>query len=216
MNQDNKQPSAVQLHKVLGGLQVYKWHEIDDIPFKNGIYIVFEEGEIYNGFKRIVRVGTHTGQNRLKKRLKIHFIQEDQYSSIFRKNIGKAMLNRDQDPLLAKWTLSREKASKLGAEDKKKIKCVESRVSDYMRGVFTFCVFRVESKDERLRFEEAIIATLNQAEDFKDSISDKWLGNSSPEKKISQSGMWLKQGLNAKPLTNDEMIRLTELIRSTF
>lgn len=216
MNQDNTQPSAVQLHKVLGSLQVYKWHEIDDIPFKNGIYIVFEEGELYNGYKRIVRVGTHTGQNRLTKRLKIHFIQEDQYSSIFRKNIGKAMLNREQDPFLAKWTLSREKASKLGEEDKEKIKCVESRVSDYMRGAFTVCVFKVESKDERLRFEEAIIATLNQAEDFKDSISDKWLGNSSPEKKIRQSGMWLKQGLNAKPLTNDEMIRLTELIRSTF
>ncbi len=35
---------------------------INEIP-QNGIYIIFESGEKYKDFDRIVRVGTHTGQH---------------------------------------------------------------------------------------------------------------------------------------------------------
>lgn len=78
-----------------------------------------------------------------------------------------------------------------------------------MRESFTFRVFPVETKEERLRLEEAIIATLNQADDFK--ASSYWLGGSSPEWEIRESGMWLKRGLDAEPLTDAEMIRLSRL-----
>ena len=79
-----------------------------------------------------------------------------------------------------------------------------------MRESFTFRVFPVGAKEERLRLEEAIIATLNQTDDFK--ASRGWLGGSSPEREIRESGMWLKQGLDAEPLTDAEMIRLSQLI----
>ena len=206
---DNIAP-AVQLHEMFSMLPVYNWQTIDDISFKDGIYIVFEKGENYKGHARIVRVGTHKSQGRLKQRLKDHFVRENHNSSVFRKNIGRAILYREHDPYLSIWNLDTSKAPNIGKEDKVKEAIIECRVSAYMREMFSFCVFKVETKEDRLRFEEAIIATLSQDTDFK--ASREWLGNSSPEERICQSGMWLKQGLDAKPLTDDELFRLKRLV----
>jgi hypothetical protein len=63
--------------------------EEKDIPC-NGVYILFEEGEEAHGMDRIVRIGSHTGQNKLLSRLREHFINENKDRSIFRKNIGRA------------------------------------------------------------------------------------------------------------------------------
>ena len=203
--------AALWLHRLFWQLPVYDWQTIDRIPFRDGIYIVYEKGETYRGGPRIVRVGTHTSPYRLKQRLKDHFVRENHNGSIFRKNIGKAMLNREKDPYLAIWTLDTSKEPHRGKENPEKEAEIESRVSAYMRGNFSFSVFPVTDKEERLRMEEAIIATLNREEDFR--ASDSWLGNSSTEKEIRESGMWLKQGLDAKPLTHDEMVRLCQLVK---
>ncbi len=202
---------ADNLYRLFSRLPVYNWQIIDDIPFYNGIYIVFEKGESYKGHARIVRVGTHTSQGRLKQRLKDHFIRENHNASIFRKNVGKAMLNREHDPYLSIWTLDTSKHPHIGKEDKVKEAEVEHRVSAYMREFFDFCVINVETKEERLRLEEAIIATLCRTNDVK--ASSDWLGNFSPEWEIRHSGMWLKQGIHSKPLTDDEMLRLSQLIK---
>jgi hypothetical protein len=42
----------------------------------NGIYLLFERGEIAHGTNRVVRVGTHTGNNQLRSRLNQHFLLE--------------------------------------------------------------------------------------------------------------------------------------------
>ena len=67
----------------------------------------------------------------------------------------------------------------------------------------TFSAFEVETQEQRLRLEEGIIASLHQTEDFQASSS--WLGRFSPEKEIRESGMWLKQGLDGVPLTDEEL-----------
>jgi hypothetical protein len=51
----------------------------------NGIYILFEKRETAHDTNRIVRVGTHTGNNQLRSRLRQHFIVENKDRSIFRK-----------------------------------------------------------------------------------------------------------------------------------
>jgi len=73
----------------------------------NGIYILFEQGEVAHGANRIVRVGTHTGTGQLRSRIRQHFLVENKDRSIFRKNIGRALLNRDNDPFLPMWELDR-------------------------------------------------------------------------------------------------------------
>ena len=66
----------------------------------NGIYVLFQKGEAGHGLDRIVRIGTHTGENQLRSRLKQHFLTENKDRSIFRKNIGRALLNKRSDPFL--------------------------------------------------------------------------------------------------------------------
>lgn len=202
--------AALWLHRLFERLPRYDWRGIDVIPFVNGIYIVYERGETYHGYARVVRVGTHTTPGRLKQRLMDHFIRENHNGSIFRKNIGKALLNRAQDPYLEIWSLDTSRAPNRGRENPRAEAQAERDVSAYMRVNLSFAVIPVESAEERLRLESAIIATLHQAKDF--APSDAWLGHHSPERIIRESGLWLKQGLDADPLTAEESLQLARIL----
>lgn len=198
-----------RLHQLFCAMPRYTWEQISQIPFTNGIYIIFEKGEQYHGMERIVRVGTHTSSDRIKTRLLDHFLRENHDGSIFRKNVGKAILNAHRDPYLATWTMDTSKPENRRFLDKEKNADTERRVSKYLRENFTFTVFQVINKDERLRMEEAIIATLNAEPTF--IPGSKWPGLYSPETEIRESGLWLKQGLNGAPMTNAEFDRLLVL-----
>lgn len=198
-----------RLHELFNSMSRYTWDQISQIPFFNGIYIMFEKGEQFHGMERIVRVGTHTSSDRLKTRLLDHFVKNNHDGSIFRKNVGKAILNAHRDPYLTTWTIDTSKPENPAYLDKEKNADTERRVSDFMRKNFTFTVFQVTDKDERLRMEEAIIATLNADPEFRPS--PKWLGLYSPEREIRESGLWLKRGLNGEPLTEVEFSKLLEL-----
>ncbi|MFH1212340.1 MAG: hypothetical protein V1659_05455, partial [Candidatus Woesearchaeota archaeon] len=92
------------IHQWFNEMKKYSFpFEEKEIP-ENGIYVLFEKGESAHGTHRIVRVGTHTGDNNLRARLKEHFINEVKDRSIFRKNIGRCLLK--DDPFLKKWELT--------------------------------------------------------------------------------------------------------------
>ena len=195
----------------------FKWDMIGRISFDNGIYVVFENGETYLGIDRIVRVGTHNKDGRLRKRLKEHFSYERKDGSVFRKNIGKAILNRNHDPYLGIWSMnSSKKSTMIGVEgyDPTYQKTIEKIVSQYMREHFSFTCFPVSTEVERLRLEEGIIATLNGANDF--NASSDWLGKYSPKPEIVQSGMWLKEGLDGVPLSDTEYANVEEYCSTAF
>lgn len=198
-----------RLHQLFCAMPRYTWEQISQIPFTNGIYIIFEKGEQYHGMERIVRVGTHTSSDRLKTRLLDHFVRENHDGSIFRKNVGKAILNAHRNPYLTVWTMDTSKPENRRFLDREKNADTERRVSKYLRENFTFTVFQVIDKDERLRMEEAIIATLNAEPTF--IPGNRWPGLYSPETEIRESGLWLKQGLNGTPMTNAEFDRLLVL-----
>ena len=69
----------------------YQEEDIDE----NGIYVMFEKSEKYLNIARIVRIGSHTGINRLRKRINEHYIGADHRDSIFRKHIGRSLLSID-------------------------------------------------------------------------------------------------------------------------
>ena len=200
---------CLELHKLFNGMKRLSAKDIDKIKIENGIYIFFEKGEKYHDYDRIVRVGTDTGQNNLKSRLVQHYIKENKDRSIFRKNIGRAILNRDGSPLLAYWnkdlTKKENKDKFFNQELSDKQKLLEKVVSDYLDKNMTFVVFQVDLKSERLRLESGIISALYHSEDFKASCG--WLGNYVPQMRnnnVQKSGMWLSQGLKARPLTEEE------------
>jgi len=114
------------LHKWTNHLPSFNFpFDASQIPL-NGIYVLFEKGETAHGANRIVRIGTHTGNNQLRSRLSQHFIVENKDRSIFRRNIGRALLNRDHDPFLAFWEVDltsrpmKDKYVEIDQTDKKK------------------------------------------------------------------------------------------------
>ena len=87
------------IHKLFNNSQRFSFpFNKADIP-SNGIYILFEKGEKAHSVDRIVRIGTHTGKDQLCSRIIEHFLNENKDRSIFRKNVGRAILSKNNDPL---------------------------------------------------------------------------------------------------------------------
>ena len=188
----------------------------------NGVYILFEKGELGHGTNRIVRIGTHTGINQLISRLHQHFINEVKDRSIFRKNIGRCLLNKTNDNFIEQWELdlttrkAKEKYSNL--VDFKKQAEIEKKVSRYIQEHFSFTVFPIKDKASRIRLESRIISTVSWCDECKSS--DNWLGLYCPNKelqsnrtyknclKLSKSGLWLVNELYKQPLSDEEVKEL--------
>ena len=167
-----------KLHQLLNGLKrrEFPFNE-EEIPL-NGIYLLFEKGEAGHGADRIVRIGTHTGKDQLRSRLRQHFINENKDRSIFRKNIGRAILNKNKDPFLKYWEIdltpraAKEKYSKI--IDFSKQEEVEREVSKYIQKNLSFVTLRIDDKEKRLYLESRIISTISLCDECKPSKS--WLG----------------------------------------
>ena len=192
--------SCHNLHKLFNNMKRFTFpFETKEIP-KNGIYILFEEGESAHNTDRIVRVGTHNKDNNLHQRLKQHFMSKNKDSSIFRKNIGRAILNKTNDPFLEQWNwdISKKENKAKYLPDIEKLKEIENQVSKIIKSNFSFIVFEVETEQERLELEAKIISTVSLCKECE--ASKEWLGSSSSEHKIRESSLWLKQGLYGTPL----------------
>jgi len=203
-----------QLHDLFNSLPRHRF-PFDELAIpRNGIYILFEKGEHAHGADRIVRVGTHTGENQLRSRLKQHFVNENKDRSIFRKNIGRAILQREKDPFLKQWNwdLTTRKAKKryLPLLDEEKQRHVEKAVTEYIQQNFSFVVFQIDHKEERLFWEQKIISTISWCKEC--CPSSNWLGLHSPKDKIHKSGLWLVNGLYKEPLSDNELRILKNMI----
>jgi len=205
-----------QLHGLFNSLLRHRF-PFDELAIpRNGIYILFEKGEQAHGVDRIVRVGTHTGENKLRSRLKQHFVNENKDRSIFRKNIGRAMLQRAEDPFLEQWNwdLTTRKAREryLPLLDEEKQRQVEKAVTEYIQQNFSFVVFGVDNKGERLEWERKIISTVSWCEECRSSSN--WLGMYSPKRKIRESGLWLVNGLYKDGLSWTELEELEKVAQA--
>lgn len=206
-----------QIHQLFNKMKKYSFpFDAQQIP-KNGIYIIFERGELSHSTNRVVRVGTHTGIDQLRSRLFQHFVNENKDRSIFRKNIGRALLYKDGDDFLKQWeidlTTKKNKELYLNFIDLKKQKETETRVTNYIQNNLSFVVFQVDNKDKRMEIESKIISTISLCKECK--ASKNWLGNFSPKEKIIKSGLWLANELWKTPLTNADIRELKKTIQIT-
>jgi hypothetical protein len=178
-----------------------------DIPINNGIYILYQKGELWHNGDRIVRIGTDTGENQLRSRMEQHFIKQNKNRSIFRKNIGRALLNKENNPYLEIWNLdttSKADKEKNGSKiDKTLEQSVENKISKYLQENFYFKLLKIDTKEKRLELEEKLIGTVSNCKECKPS--ETWLGNFSPKEKIRESGLWLEQGLYKDGLSENEL-----------
>jgi hypothetical protein len=185
-----------------------------DLP-ENGIYLFFERGEDVklqdNSADRIVRVGTHKSDFRFRGRIRQHYgnrssLKGNKNGSVFRKHLGGALLRRLNlnDYRLNDWL----------TQDGPTFIEVEEKVSQVLRENFTFVCFRVDTKEDRLNLERALIAQLAQ---YSLGLPSKnWLGLYADSEKIRKSGLWNTQHIDAAPMKKEEFDRFRVLVESTL
>lgn len=222
------------LHEVLEELPLIKYpFNLESLP-TTGIYFFYEKGEIWGhggSNLRIVRVGTHRGNN-FRSRIAEHFLinngrmnfnkdkPKPSDRSIFRKNIGRALLNKNNDPYLEIWEKdfsTRDNRNRWGnLRDIEKEKSIEKQITEIIRDKFYFRFVIIENENERIGsrgLESKLIGTLSRCTKCKPSAN--WLGNYSPRKQIKESGLWLIQHLNACEITDMDMDLINRLVRKT-
>jgi len=223
------------LHERLASLRMIRYpFSLDQLP-ENGIYFFYEDGELWgHGGERprIVRVGTHKEGN-FRTRVKEHFLIGEtelvlgptrgapKDRSIFRKNIGRALLNRSKDDYLRIWeidfmkTINREKYGHL--RDIEKEQQIESEVTQILRQHLSFRFIPLEGQSRRMGkagLESRLIATLAGCGQCKPSAS--WLGNYSPKAQIRDSGLWLVQHLSGPSLNSGDWRLIEDAVSRTI
>lgn len=191
--------------------------EIKRITDSNGLYVLFEKGESYNGFDRIVRIGSHDGKNRLLKRIKDHFLTSEQRKSIFRKHIGRCLLTIENDDYIENWNKPfKKKTDKVKNKDFVDLeyeKTYENLITTYVCENLSFTLIpRIYDSKKRDRIEEGLIASLAQS--TKRTSLDTWLGNNHPDKRIRNSKIWNIEYLNGQTMMPDEFEELINEIKT--
>ncbi|MGD0638168.1 MAG: hypothetical protein ABSA72_09045 [Nitrososphaerales archaeon] len=206
---------------------------LDNLPL-NGINFFYEEGEVWGhgGSKpRIVRIGTHRDVN-FRSRMGEHFLTSEssmQFDatksrphdrSIFRKNLGRALLTLNGDPYLEMWnrdfTRDEIKVQYRRVRNVEKEKDLESKVTGILRKRFSFRFIIVSNQTERMGksgLESRLIGTAARCDECRPSNS--WLGLSSPVEKIRSGHLWLVQHLNSPPISDEDRGKITSAIAIT-
>lgn len=223
-----------RLHDLVEGLPETRWpFASDDLP-RNGIYFFYEAGEVWGhggDRPRIVRVGTHREGN-FRSRMADHYLIDERKMrfnqnkpapkdrSIFRKNIGRALLHRDADPYEAVWNIDFTTRASRDADgsrrDVAKERQIEGEVSRILRERFAFRWIELEGQERRMGsqgLEAVLIGTLARCDGC--GPSDNWLGRSSPKPKIAQSGLWLEQHLQSPGFTEESIAEVADLIATS-
>jgi len=178
---------------------------------------------------RIVRIGTHKDGN-FRSRISEHYLLVDakikfdktkaapKDRSIFRKNLGRALLNKNKDGYKELWevdfTTSANRTKYKRQRDIAHEMMIERKITDLIRKRFSFRFVSVS--DERTRIgssglESALIGTCAGCESC--GPSSKWLGLHSPKSLIRDSGRWIVQHLRAPCLDERQVTNLEGLIK---
>lgn len=172
-----------------------------DPPTEAGVYLFFEPGELRrNGGPRIVRVGkagyVKLDINLRSRLLRMHLHgthRDEQYdsqnrllSSVFRKHVGRALIERD-DVRCPTWMRSKAPSSTEERHAEAELEKCVTKVMEAMS--VTWLV--VQEPDRRSRIEGELIRMLsNYRRQAVDPPSEDWLGRFHDDERIRDSGLW--------------------------
>lgn len=162
-----------------------------------GVYFIFEPGEHRSAapsVARVVRVGTHAvgagAKSSLWGRLRMHRGTKagngSHRSSIFRHHVGAAIL-RSEGRQLATWH------DKKSPDEKALERAHEQAVSQRICAMSVLWVNVPDAPgpgSDRALIEKNAIALLSNGRKPMDPPSTGWLGRSSADARIAQSGLW--------------------------
>jgi hypothetical protein len=214
-----------KLHKVLEKYPEYR-HPIDwrQLP-SNGVYFFYQKGETWGhgGIRpRIVRVGTHRKGN-FVSRMKSHYIDVRKIErmssstacpkdrSIFRKNIGRALLGRTKSKYLSIWNIDfQTQANRKQFGGRRKVdfeRRIEREITDALEKTFSFRVIPTGTHEAIIGgegLEARLIGTL--ANCGLCQASRNWLGKYSPVGEIRNGKLWLVQHLSSGALKESDWL----------
>jgi len=206
---------------------------LEQLP-ENGIYFFYENGEkwAHGGNRlRIVRIGTHRDGN-FRSRIREHYLLDQTKMnfnknnpkpsdrSIFRKNIGRALLNREKNGYLLIWDTDFMKRKNIESFAHKRDidteKRIESEITKILRENFSFRFVMTDNQTKRMGnegLESHLIGTVANCGLCRPSLS--WLGNYSPKMEIKNSGLWLVQHLKNKGIKEEDKATILKAITKT-
>ena len=140
--------------------------------------------------------------------------------SIFRKNVGRALLSKENSNYLKNWNIdftSRHNREKYGhLRDIEYEKRIERKITKILRSDFTFRFIMVEKETNRIGskgLESRLIGTVAHCPLCQPSSN--WLGKFSPKTKIKGSGLWQVQHLGSPAITDKEKDTIIGAIHNT-
>jgi hypothetical protein len=224
------------LHEQLQDLPLIHYpFDLEKLPM-NGVYFFYEAGEIWGhsleNKSRIVRIGT-SNQGNFRSRIKDHYVMDDSKMnfnsnkpapherSIFRKNIGRAILSKEKNPYLYVWEIdftTRENRNKYSHLRNTTLeKEIERKITDILQKNFSFRFLRIEDQKTRMGssgIESKLIGTIAHCKLCEPSKN--WLGNHSPKDKIRNSGLWLVNLLDSTPINEDDKELISKYKKNTL
>lgn len=177
------------IHQIVGRLK--KCSDPDEVTFSNGLYFFYEQGEksSHDNLPSIVRVGNHPrSRDRLCGRLWDHYSPNKNFS-VFRRFLGGALLRReDRDHPCLKPAPGKGHWEKQGGRTCPKCRQLEERVTDLLRGKFTFRCVEIRDKELRNELEKKLIGSLSICSLCQPSVH--WLGKKAYSEKVKEYGLW--------------------------
>jgi len=209
--------AAFKIHQAVSKLPRYRFDKSTKIDVEDGLLIVFEDGEKYGEYDRIVYIGINKKSGRLPGRV-TEFISGKKDGVILRKYIGAALLIKNKSPYARIWlkdASSPEKLRRIGTfYDPKMEEKTEGDVSSYLNTHMSFSVIEINKSKNRTLAQNGLISTLRSAYSQL-PVSKKWLGNYNPEPNIRTGRLWMKGSDNVRPFTEEELnYFLNEVTRS--
>jgi hypothetical protein len=209
--------ACAAIHELLTQLPLFETP--DEVPFANGLYFFYENGESseHAPAGRVVRVGNHPRtQDRLRARLKDHYRTREgaKNGSVFRRYVGGALLRRDDaksaclepSPGAGHW-------ERQGATACQRCRDYENAVTAYLSRSFGFRCVRIDDTEERNRFEALIVATLAACSTCQPSAG--WLGRYAYSTKVHSSGLWNSEFVGGPTIGSPDLARLHELVAAS-
>jgi len=208
--------SCEQLNKALSFLPSFK--EPSRVPFNNGLYFFYEEGETskHAPNDRIVRIGNHPlSQDSLKRRLRMHY-SGGKNGSVFRRLLGGAILRRaDPNSPCLKPGPGQGHWEKQGLHVCENCKPIENQVRDLLKKSFRFRCIEIEERELRNDLEKKLIATISLCPICRPS--ENWLGKFAYSANVQNSGLWNSDYVfdKEKILDESDVQRLKDIIERT-
>ena len=202
------------IHALIGSLPVFE--QPATVTITDGLYFFYQHSESaqHAPAGRIVRVGNHPrSDGTLVRRLRQHY-KGHKNGSVFRKFLGGALM-RSEDPSHPCLAPAPGKGHWEKQDEKTCHRCqpVEQSVSRLLRTRFRFRCVSMPLRQERNRFEKALIATLSSCPLCQPSR--EWLGYYAYSDVIRRSAVWNSHYVSDAPMSAGDLEQFAYYVAST-